>query len=447
MNKMKIKTFPKGGFHPDDNKLSAGIPIRAAHLPAEVFIPLAQHLGVSAKPVVKAGDKVKTGQLIGEADGFVSANIHSSVSGTVAGITEVMDSMGYRKPCVHIKVEGDEWVEDIDRTPDLKKEIDLSPAEIIGRIKDKGLVGMGGATFPSHVKLTIKEGLKADYLIINGVECEPFLTCDHRIMLEKSEAVLVGVRILQKALQSPNVIIAIERNKPDAIEIFENLTEGMSGYSVVPLEMKYPQGAEKQLIEAVTGRQVPSDGLPINCGCVVHNVATAFAVYEAVQKNKPLFERVLTISGPFVNQPANLLVRIGTQMKELFDEIGGIPEDTAKFISGGPMMGRAISSAEVPVTKGSSGILLFPAKDASRGKVSNCIRCGKCLSVCPLGLECNLLMTLVDKYMFDTAEQKSIMNCCECGSCQYTCPANRPLLDYIRLGKLKVGKMIRERKK
>ncbi|MDD4109716.1 MAG: electron transport complex subunit RsxC, partial [Prolixibacteraceae bacterium] len=301
--------------------------------------------------------------------------------------------------------------------------------------------------FPTHVKLIPPKGLKAEILIINGVECEPYLTSDHRLMLEKTDEILVGTQLLMKALKVDKAVIGIENNKPDAIKLFSAKLKEYNGISVVPLKVKYPQGGEKQLIKAVTGREVPSGALPVAVGAVVSNVGTAFAVYEAVQKNKPLFERIVTITGKSLTSPANYRVRIGTPTSQLIAAGGGFPEDTGKVISGGPMMGRAVQNLDVPVTKGTSGILLIEKEKALRNEVINCIRCSRCVNVCPMGLEPYLLMTYSSRELFDKAEKDKILDCIECGSCSYTCPSNRPLLDYIRFGKVKVGQIIRTRKK
>lgn len=442
-----LKTFRKGGVHPSENKLSAGKAIESLPLPASVFIPFSQHIGAPATPVVQRGDMVKAGQIIAKSSGFVSTNIHSPVSGKVKKMDDQPDSSGYRKQGVLIDVTGDEWMEDIDRSDDLVRNFDLDGPEIIKKIQDAGIVGLGGATFPTHVKLVPPKGMKADVLIINGVECEPYLTSDHRLMLEKADEIIVGTRLLMKALNVERAVIGIENNKPDAIRLLTEKSKDYPGISVTALQVKYPQGGEKQLIKAVTGREVPSGGLPVAVGAVVSNVGTAFAVYEAVQKNKPLFERVVTITGKAVAQPSNLLVRIGTPVSALIQAAGGWPEDTGKVISGGPMMGKAVASPEVPVTKGTSGVVLMRKAESRRDEVKPCIRCSRCVGVCPMGLEPYLLMTLSQKHLYDRAEEDRIMDCIECGSCSYTCPSDRPLLDYIRLGKGKVGHMIRTRKK
>lgn len=442
-----MRTFRIGGVHPPENKLSAGKKIETLALPKQAIIPLSQHIGAPATAIVKKGDFVKVGTQIAQPGGFVSAAIFSSVSGQVAKIDEVIDSNGYRKPAIFIDVEGDEWEESIDRSETLVKDCSLTPEEIIAKIKDAGIVGMGGACFPTHVKLMPPPGSVAEILIINAVECEPYLTADHELMMGKAEQILVGVSILMKAIKVNKAVIGIENNKPDAIALMTKLVSAYTGIEVMPLKVKYPQGGEKQLIDAVIGRQVASGALPISTGAVVQNVGTAYAVYEAVQKNKPLFERVVTVTGKSLKNPSNLLVRIGTPMNMLIEAAGGMPEDTGKIIGGGPMMGKALVSTEVPICKGSSGVLLMNDKEAGRGDIEPCIRCSKCVGACPMGLEPYLLATLSAHSEWERVEDEDIMSCIECGSCQYTCPSCRPMLDYIRLGKGKVGAIIRSRKK
>jgi len=441
-----IKTFTMGGVHPRENKLSAKKGIIPLPLSSTVIIPVSQHTGAPARILVNKGDKVRTGQLIAEATGFVSANIHSSCSGTVLKTDSFIDSTGYRRMAVNIQVEGDEWIEGINRSTELIKDFSLSSGELINRIKECGLVGMGGAAFPSHVKLTVPQGKKAEYLVINGVECEPYLTSDHALILEKGPEIIVGTRILMKALQVNKAIIGIENNKPDAIEYLTGLAAMEKGITVMALKVKYPQGGEKQLISALLGRQVPSGGLPIDVGVVAFNAGTVFAVYEAIQKNKPLIERVVTVTGKSLSSPSNFLVRIGTSVQTLIEAAGGLPEETGKVINGGPMMGKALNSLEVPVIKGTSGILVLPSSESGRNTPVNCIRCAKCIGVCPMGLEPYLLMSLAEKELFERCEDEKIMDCIECGSCSYTCPSSRPLLDYIRLGKNKVSLIMRARK-
>jgi electron transport complex protein RnfC len=434
-----------GGVHPPENKISANSPIEVLPLPETVTIPISQHIGVPSQILVQKNDKVKVGTLIAKQNGFVSANIHSSVSGTVQKIEEVFDTSGYRRMAITIAVEGDEWEEFIDRSTDLKKDYDTS-IDIIQKIAEAGIVGLGGATFPAHVKLTVPQGKKAEILIINGVECEPYLTSDHRLMLERDNEIMIGTSILMKALNVSDAAIGIENNKPDAIKKLTETAKNYPGIKVVPLKVKYPQGAEKQLIKAIINREVPSGKLPIEVGAVVQNIGTAFAVYEAVVKNKPLIERVVTVTGKSLEKPSNLLVRIGTPVQKLLDYAGGIDENATKVISGGPMMGKAISNLDIPVTKGTSGIVVLSKKEGYRKEQNNCIRCARCVSVCPMGLEPYLLMAYSERQMWSEAEKDKVMDCIECGSCSFTCPSSRPLLDYVRLGKSTVGKIIRNRK-
>ena len=412
-----LRTFRIGGIHPPENKLSAGKKITALATPKQVIIPLSQHIGAPAQAVVKKGDLVKVGTLLAKAGGFVSANIHSSVSGKVNKIDNALDASGYKRPAIYIDVEGDEWEETIDRSETLVKECTLSSKEIVDKI-----------------------------LIINAVECEPYLTSDHSLMLEKGEQILVGVTILMKAVNVNKAVIGIENNKPDAIAHLQKLAVNYKGIEIMPLKVQYPQGGEKQLIDAVIRRQVKSGALPISAGAVVQNVGTAYAVYEAVQKNKPLFERVVTITGKAVANPSNFLVRMGTPISCLIEAAGGLPENTGKIIGGGPMMGKALISAEVPVCKGSSGVLLLTTEESVRKPIRDCIRCAKCVGVCPMGLNPTLLMNATEFQNWELAEKNYITDCIECGSCSYTCPANRPLLDQIRLGKGKVMGIIRSRK-
>lgn len=444
-----MKTFRIGGVHPAENKLSATEPIKMAELPKVAVFPMGQHIGAPAKPIVKKGDKVKVGQMIAEAGGFVSAPIFSSVSGTVLKVDTIVDASGYAKPAVHITVEGDEWIESIDRSDSLvslKDKPELTGKEIIEKIQNAGIVGMGGACFPCHVKLMPPPGSKPEWVIINAVECEPYLTADHRLMLEKADQILVGVSLLMKAANVSKGYIGIESNKPDAIKIMTEKAKSYGNIEVVPLKVKYPQGGEKQLIDAVVGRQVPAPpALPVSVGAIIQNVGTAYAVYEAVMKNKPLFERIVTVTGKSLKQPSNFLVRMGTPMSQLIDACGGLPEDTGKVIGGGPMMGKALMNTEVPICKGSSGVLIMNNKEARRNAAQPCIRCAKCVSACPMGLEPYLLAKCSSLGMWDKVESEDIVSCIECGSCQFTCPSNRPLLDHIRLGKSTVMGIIRER--
>ena len=410
-----MKTFPMGGVHPSENKLSCAKPIEALPLPDVVTIPLAQHIGAPAVAKVAKGDRVLTGQLIAEAGSFMSANIHSPISGTVTAVDMAVNGQGLRQM-------------------------------MITKIKDAGIVGMGGATFPTHVKLSVPPGKKAECVIINGVECEPYLTSDHRTMLEHGEELVVGVTILMKAVGVGKAYIGIENNKPDAIAHLTKIAAGYKGIEVVPLKVMYPQGGEKQLIAAVTGRQVPPPpALPIDVGAVVCNASTTVAVYQAVLKNKPLIERVVTVTGKSVKEPKNLLTRMGTPISALIEAAGGLPGDAGKVINGGPMMGRAMVNLDSPVTKGCSGITVMSGRDAQRREATQCIKCAKCVSACPMGLEPYYLSKMTQKKGWDELEALMITSCIECGCCQSTCPAYLPLLDWVRLGKQTVMGLIRAR--
>ena len=444
-----MKTFHIGGVHPAENKLSAGSPIREAALPKQAVFSMFQHIGAPAKPVVQKGDVVKVGTLLAEAGGFVSAPVYSSVSGKVNKIDAVLDASGTRRMAVIVDVEGDEWEESIDRSKDLVRlsdRPDLDSKTIVEKIKNAGIVGLGGATFPCHVKLTPPPGSKAECVIINAVECEPYLTADHRLMLEHADEILVGVDLIMKAVNVTKGYIGIENNKPDAIKLMTEKASQYPNIEVVPLKVKYPQGGEKQLIDAVIGRQVPAPpAIPISVGAVVQNVGTAYAIYEAVMKNKPLIDRIITVTGKSVKNPSNLLARLGTPFLQLIDECGGLPEDTGKIIGGGPMMGKALLSLEVPMTKGSSGLLIMNDKESRRSEPQPCIRCAKCVSACPMGLEPYLLSKFSAMEDWEAAEKNDIVSCIECGSCQFTCPSKRPLLDMVRVGKTTVMGIIKSR--
>lgn len=444
---MFLKTFSKGGVHPEENKISYDSPIQVQPIPKTVSILLGQHIGKPASPVVSRGDEVKVGTLIAQADGFVSANIHSSVSGKVKKIETILDASGYQKPCITIQCDGeDTWEETIDRTPEIVRDIKLSSEEIIQRIAECGIVGMGGATFPTNVKLMPPKDATPECVIINGAECEPYLTADHRTLLERGEEVLIGLQILMKSVGVTKGYVAIENNKRDAIEKLTQLASNMPGIEIVPMKVKYPQGGEKQLIDTVLKRRVASDKLPVTEGAIVQNVGTALAVYEAVQKHKPLVERVVTVTGKAVKNPCNLLVRIGTPLSELIETAGGMPRSTAKLVSGGPMMGKAVYSDEIPVTKGTSGVLMLLEEDTKRRQMRNCIRCAKCVGACPMGLNPAFLMRDTVYKDWEALESNHVYDCIECGSCSFICPANRPLLDHIRIGKGRVMAIRRARK-
>ena len=446
---MKIRTFRIGGIHPAENKLSNDAATQPAPLPKQAIFPMGQHIGAPAKPVVKKGDKVKVGTMIAEAGGFVSAPIHSSVSGTVFKVDNAVDASGYMRPAVIINVEGDEWEEGIDRSDKLERLEDhpeLTPEEIVNRVKAAGVVGMGGACFPTHVKLCPPPGTTPECVIINGVECEPYITSDFRLMMEKADELIEGVKILMAAVKVHKGYIGIEDNKPEAIELLTKKLENNSEIEVVPLQKKYPQGGEKQLIDAVIGRQVPAPpAIPINVGAIVQNAGTAVAVYEAVMKRKPLFERYTTLTCKQLAKPSNYLVRMGTTFGELIDLCGGLPEGDNKILAGGPMMGKAVNSLNTPVGKGQNSITILTNEDAHRKTPQPCIRCAKCVSVCPMGLEPFLLASGSALQKWELMEKEMITSCIECGSCQYTCPAHRPMLDNIRKGKQTVMGIIRGR--
>lgn len=446
---MKLRTFRIGGVHPEENKLSSEAVTQVAKLPQQAIFPLSQHIGAPAKPVVKKGDKVKVGTLLAEAGGFVSAPVYSSVSGMVQKIDEVIDATGYRKPAIIVKVEGDEWEESIDRSDKLETldaHPELTPEEIIERIKKAGVTGMGGAGFPTFIKLCPPPTAKAECVILNGVECEPYITSDYRLMMEHADEILVGLELLMKAVKVDKGYIGIEENKPMAITLFEEKTAGRSDIEIVPLKKKYPQGGEKQLVDAVIRRQVPAPpAIPVNVGAVVQNVGTAFAVYQAVMKNKPLFERYTTVTGKKLEKPSNFLVRMGTPMIDLINECGGMPEGDNKLLAGGPMMGKALMSVDVPICKGTNSVTILSDDDAKRKPVQPCIRCAKCVSACPMGLEPYLLATASALHDWEKVEAAGVTSCIECGSCQFTCPAHRPMLDNIRLGKSTVMGIIRAR--
>ena len=412
---MNIKTFSIGGIHPEENKLTHEAKTQVAALPKQAIFPLSQHIGAPAKPVVQKGDKVKVGTMIAEAGGFVSAPIFSSVSGTVFKIDTAIDATGYRKPVIIINVEGDEWEESIDRSDKLE-------------------------TVEAHPELTI-----------NAVECEPYITADFRLMMEKADEILVGLELLMMGAKVTTGYIGIETNKMPAIELLtKKCAEKFNGSAytveVVPLQQRYPQGGEKQLVDAVIRRQVPAPpAIPVNVGAIVQNVGTAYAVYEAVMKNKPLFERYTTVTGKKIQNPGNFLVRMGTPMKDLIDACGGMPEGDNKLLAGGPMMGKALTSVEVPICKGTNSVTVISDEEARRKEPQPCIRCAKCVGACPMGLEPYLLAKLSEVQNWERAEHEDIVSCIECGSCQFTCPAHRPLLDNIRQGKSTVMGIIRSR--
>ena len=446
---MKLKTFSMGGVHPEENKITAEVATVVAPLPQQAIFPLSQHIGAPAKPVVNRGDKVKVGTLIAEANGFVSAPIYSSVSGTVLKVDTAIDATGYRKPAIYINVEGDEWEESIDRSETLEtldKHPELTPEEIVNRIKVAGVTGMGSAGFPTFIKLCPPPTAKAECVILNGVECEPYITSDYRLMMEHADEILVGLDLLMKGAKVERGYIGIEDNKPEAIKLFEQKTANDPRIEIVALAKKYPQGGEKQLVDAVINRQVPAPpAIPVNVGAIVQNVGTAYAVYQAVMKNKPLFERYTTVTGKQLKNPGNFLVRMGTPMRELIDLCGGMPEGDNKVLAGGPMMGKSVVSTDVTVCKVTNSITILTDADAHRKAAQPCIRCGKCVSACPMGLEPYLLATLSSFKEWERLEAEQVTSCISCGSCQFTCPSHRPILDNILQGKGVVMGIIKSR--
>ncbi len=438
---MILYHFP-GGIHPNDEKgLTAHLPVENAPVPERVFLPLSQHIGAPAEPSVKIGDKVKVGDKIAEARGFVSANIHASVTGVVRSIRDCPNVFGRLSPAIEI-----ETTDDAPFVPDKNREnaLSLPPNTLIPFIREAGIVGMGGATFPTHVKLSPPEDKPIDTLIINGVECEPYLTADHRLMLEHPSEILKGIVYLHHILGARFAFLAIEANKPDAIRLMEETAQD-SKINIVSVPKRYPQGAEKQLIKTLTNKEVPSGGgLPMDVGAVVQNVGTTFAIYEAIRWGKPLIERIVTVTGRGVRTPKNLRVRLGTPVQEILDLCGGWKTEPGKLILGGPMMGINQFDTRVPVTKGTSGILLLPREEVGEYHPHTCVRCGHCVSVCPMGLLPNFLGIFSEFDRFEDAERYHLLDCIECGSCTYICPAKRPLVQMIRYAK---GEVLRRRKK
>ncbi|MBP2644692.1 MAG: rnfC [Firmicutes bacterium] len=424
----------RGGVHPDDQKrFTAAKAIEAAPLPEKVVIPTRQHIGAPCTPLVKVGDLVKKGQIIAQADAFVASPVHASISGKVAAIGEYPHPVFGSCPAVVIESDGlDEWAEGLPLNRDWNA---LESDEIKEIIRQAGIVGMGGATFPTHVKLAPPKEKTIDVFILNGAECEPYLTADHRVMLEWADRVIKGMLITMKLLSVKEGYIGIEENKPDAISVMRQASQG-TGITVTPLQTKYPQGAEKTLIKVVANREVPSGGLPMDVGVVVQNVGTMVAVADAVEKGIPLIERVTTVTGGAVAEPKNLLLRVGTTFVKAIELAGGFKEEPAKLIMGGPMMGMAQCSIEVPVIKGTSGILALSASEINAGEERPCIRCGRCVEACPMGLVPSMLSILGERGLFAAAKEKyDLLDCVECGSCVYTCPAKRNIVHYVKLSK------------
>ena len=447
---MSKHTFSIGGIHPQDAKFSRGCATEVLPLPPVVYVSMAQHLGAPAVPCVAPGDNVKVGTVIGEPAGFISAYVHSPVSGTVKTVAPRKDMLGNNVMHVEITVEGDEWEETIDRTPDIITEIPTDRNAVLDKIKMAGVVGLGGATFPAHVKLNPAPGSKADCILINGSECEPYLTSDNRIMIERPSEIIIGAAIMQMVLGGCRCVIAIEDNKPEAIASMKAALAdlGYKNMEIAVLKKKYPQGGEKQLIDAVLKRQVRSGALPISVGAVVQNVATALAVYEAVQKNKPLITNTMTITGDLlpVSGQHNYLFRIGMPLSFIAEQAGGVPEYAAKIVSGGPMMGKAVANLDASAVKGTASLLYLSKEATKRKEEGHCIRCAKCADSCPMGLEPFLINRLYKAGDLAGMEKASAQDCIECGCCQYSCPANIPLVDNLRMAKGQVMAEIKNRR-
>ncbi|MDY4889282.1 MAG: electron transport complex subunit RsxC [Sphaerochaetaceae bacterium] len=434
----KFLTFKKGGVHPDDMKaLSKGSPIQRITMPKEIVISMSQHLGAPAACIKQKGDSVRKGELIGEASSFISANIHSPVSGKIVDIRKVTLANSVSCDALVIEPESD------DDDTSFESPIDytgFSSEELLQKVKESGLVGMGGATFPMNVKLSVPIGKKVDYLVLNGVECEPYLTADYTLMKEKTEEILLGAMIIARIVNPKFIKLGIEANKMDCVALFNEVIE-RKGYpiEVIPLKMKYPQGDEKQLLKATTGREIPSGKLPLDIGSIVCNVGTVYATYQAITFGKPLFERVVTVSGNCISKPGNFLAPIGTKVCDLIEAAGGFAFEPEKLISGGPMMGFSFWDLDTPITKGTSGILAIRF-DEKPARQTNCIHCGKCVAACPIGLEPTRLYNLIKNGKYAAAMATDLMDCKECGCCAFSCPAHLPLVQAFRMGK-KLGRV------
>ena len=439
---MSLKTFP-GGVHPHDFKeFSKDATIEKAPIPKKVVIPLSQHIGAPSKPIVKVKDKVKVGQKISEAGGFVSIPMHATISGTVTKIGKFPHPTGTMQDAIEITSdEQDEWIELIDE----KNYLELPPKEMKNRISEAGICGMGGAGFPAHVKLSPPPEKSIDTVILNGVECEPFLTADYRLMMERAEDIIRGLKLILKIVGAKKGFIGIEANKPDTIKKMKQLVKKEPNLKVIGLKVKYPQGAEKQLIYAATKRKVPNKGgLPMDVNVVVQNVGTAVAIYEAIRYKKPLIERIISVTGRIVKTPKNLLARIGTPFSNLLNNCEGTKEDIGKIISGGPMMGFSIPDLDAPMAKTSSGLLLFDKKEAKKNEENDCIRCARCVDICPMNLVPTMIVKAVKAEDWEKAENLGVMDCMKCGSCAYVCPSQIKLVQWIDIGKLEVSKKNRK---
>ncbi len=440
---MSSKTF-KGGVHPKEYKeLTEHLSFETIPLPDEITLPLSQHLGKEAKALVKKGDEVQPGQMIAQAEGFVSAPIHSSVAGKVMSLGKEQTSSGFPKDSIVIKTNETVESQKFLFTP-------LNPnavtaEEIRERVALAGIVGQGGAAFPTAVKLTPPKDKTIDVVILNGCECEPYLTRDYRFMIERPDDLISGLKLIMKALDVKRGVIGIEDNKPEAIKILSEKAKYEEGIEVVSLKTKYPQGAEKMLIKAVTGREVPPGKLPLDVGAVIQNIGTAIAIHDAIINGEVLITAALTVSGKGIKNPKNLIVPVGTPIQNVIDYCGGVTEDAMKIVVGGPMMGFAQFDLQAPVMKATSGILVLTKDEVAKNPETPCLRCGQCIEACPLNLMPTKLARYTQLNRFEDAEEAGITVCMECGTCAYTCPANIPLVQWIRLGKQKVLQMQKER--
>jgi electron transport complex protein RnfC len=431
------QTF-KGGVHPAERKNTAHLKIEQMLIPDKVVVPLRQHLGVPCTATVKIGDKVKRGDKVGEAGGFVSAPVHASISGEVTAIGSFPHPLGVPTASVVITSDGKDEPAEFTKRSDAEVTA-ATPQQIKDIVKNAGIVGMGGAAFPTVVKLSPPKEKKIDTLIINGAECEPYLTADHRLMLEEPIKIVRGMKLLMKALDVQKAFVAIESNKPDACKVFDDMLKADNSCTVVMMPVKYPQGAEKQLIKTLLDREVPSGGLPMDVGALVQNVGTAAAVADAVYEGKPLVERILTAGGGAMKQPRNLRVRIGTLFSDIVDFCGGLTDSVSKVIMGGPMMGIAQFRLDIPVIKGTSGILALTSEEARVFEPGPCIRCGRCVETCPMKLVPSDIATVVDLNLWDKAKELNVLDCIECGSCAYVCPAKRYFVQHCKRGKAEVA--------
>ncbi|MBT4992601.1 MAG: electron transport complex subunit RsxC [Candidatus Marinimicrobia bacterium] len=435
-SQLHISTFRRG-VHPDEFKnLTCHLPSKTMPLPAEVFIPLQQHIGTPCEPLVEKGDLVKTGQKIADSSAFISSPIHASITGVVAAVAAFPHPLGAKVPMIHIKREGeeDEWeLLSIPENWETTSREDLSKL-----VREAGIVGLGGAAFPTHVKMSPPADKPIDHFILNGCECEPFLTCDHRNMLEDTDHILKGMAIMMRILGIEQGIVGIESNKADAIATMEaRVKELKLNFKIQPLKVKYPQGAEKMLIDAALGRKVPAGGLPMDVGVVVNNIATALAVYEAVVNGKPLIQRTLTVTGDAIKSPGNLIARVGTPFQVCVDACGGLNDETSQVFMGGPMMGLVQYDLQVPTLKATSGIVCMQSSQLKNTRHYPCIQCGTCVSVCPMNLVPTRLSRQVETAKYEDCREWGIFNCIECGSCAFVCPSGIPLVQWIRVGKVK----------